>query len=121
MSEVLVRDMSFSQKKRLMLANALIGNPSVLILDEPTAKVISEDAELIRDVILMLGERKTVIVLTEKITLANQIANHIGIIAKGKMALWSSLDNIKAKLNNDPNALLETFLAFTDDSVGGAT
>ena len=120
MSEVLVRDMTFSQKKRLLLANALIGNPSVLIFDEPTANVISEDAELIRDVISMLGERKTVIILTEKITLANQLAKHIGIMANGKMALWSSLDNIKAKLNNDANALLETFLAFTDDSIGGA-
>jgi ABC-type multidrug transport system ATPase subunit len=92
----------------------------VLIFDEPTANVISEDAELIRDVISMLGERKTVIIFTEKITLANQLAKHIGIMANGKMALWSSLDNIKAKLNNDVNALLETFLAFTDDSIGGA-
>ena len=120
MSDVLVKDMTFSQKKRLLLANALIGNPSVLIFDEPTAKVISEDAELIRDVILMLGERKTLIILTEKIALADKLGKNIGIMSKGKMVLWSSLENIKQKLDNDSNALLKTFLAFTDESAGGA-
>ena len=120
MSEVLVKDMTFSQRKRLMLANALIGNPSVLIFDEPIARVISDDAELIRDVISMLGERKTLIILTEKISLADQLGKNIGIMSKGKMALWSSLENIKKKLDNDANALLKTFLAFTDESAGGA-
>ena len=119
-SDVLIKSLSFSEKKRLAVANALIGNPSVLILDEPCLNVLSEDSEVIRDVIEMLGERKAVIVLTEKLTFANGIANHIGIISKGKMALWSSLENIKEKLDNDPKALAKTFIAFTDNSADDA-
>lgn len=119
-SDVLIKSLSFSEKKRLAVANALIGNPCVLILDEPCLNVLSEDSEVIRDVIEMLGERKAVIILTEKVTFANGIAKHIGIISKGKMALWSSLENIKEKLDNDPKALAKTFIAFTDNSADDA-
>ena len=117
-SEVLVKHLSFSENKRLLLANALMGNPNILILDEPCAGVMSDEADIIRDVLEMLGERKTVVILTEKVTFANSIAKHIGIIANGKMALWSTLDNIKEKLNNDSKALSKTFVAFTDGSAG---
>ena len=118
--EVLVKGLSFSEKKRLLLANALIGNPSVLILDEPCANVMSEDSEIIRDVIDMLAKKKVIIITTEKVTFANGIADYIGIISGGEMALWSSLENIKAKLNNDSKALAKTFIAFTDSSKGGS-
>lgn len=119
LSEALVCDMNTSEKKRLLLANALIGNPSVLILDEPTSCAFSDDAELICDVISMLGEKKTVLLFTEKISLAEDLADHIGIISGGEMVLWSSLDNIRQKLNGDTAALAKTFIAFTDDSDGG--
>lgn len=118
-AEVLVKSLTESERKRLLFANALIGNPSVIIIDEPTANLPPDDVELLRDVISMLGERKTVIIFTEKLMLANEIAKHVGVMSKGKMALWSSLDNIKTKLNNDPKALIKTFMAFTDDGDGG--
>lgn len=119
MSEALVCDMNISEKKRLLLANALIGNPNVLILDEPTMGTFSADSEIIRDVISMLAEKKTVLIFTEKISLAEDLADHIGIISGGEMVLWSSLDNIRQKLDGDAAALAKTFIAFTDDSDGG--
>ena len=119
-SEALVKSLSYAEKKRLLLANALIGNPSVLILDEPTENLPPDDVALVKEVMGMLGERKTVLIFTEKLSLANDMAKHIGIMANGKMELWSSLENIKQKLDNDSNALLKTFLAFTDESAGGA-
>ena len=118
-SEALVKSLSYAEKKRLLLANALIGNPSVLILDEPTENLPPDDVALVKEVIGMLGERKTVLIFTEKLSLANDMAKHIGIMANGKMELWSSLENIKQKLDNDPNALLKTFMAFSDGNAGG--
>ena len=118
-NQALIKALTVSEKRRLLLANALIGNPSVLILDEPTANATAQDAEIMRDVISMLGERKTVLIFTEKLTLANEMANYVGIMSNGKMALWSSLDNIKEKLGNDSRALVKTFMAFSDDSVRG--
>jgi ABC-type multidrug transport system ATPase subunit len=110
---------NYAEKKRLLLANALIGNPSVLILDEPTENLPPDDVALVKEVIGMLGERKTVLIFTEKLSLANDMAKHIGIMANGKMELWSSFENIKQKLDNDPNALLKTFMAFSDGNAGG--
>ena len=118
-SEALVKALSVSEKKKLLLANALIGNPSVLILDEPTANATAEDAETIRDVITMLGERKTVLIFTDKLSLANDTAGHIGIVSKGNMVLWESLDSIKEKMENDPNALVKVFMAFADEGGEG--
>lgn len=118
-NEALIKVLTLSEKRRLLLANALIGNPSVLILDEPTANATAQDAEIIKDVIAMIGERKPILIFTEKLTLANDMANYIGIMSNGKMAFWSSLDNIKEKLGNDSRALVKTFMAFSDDNAGG--
>ena len=120
MSEVLVADMNNTERKRLMLANALIGNPSVIILDEPTEGAFSEDSEIICDVISMLGEKKVVLLFTEKISLANDLSDHIGIISGGEMVLWSSLDNIRETLGGDSEALSKTYVAFAYGDVGGA-
>ena len=118
-SEALVKSLSYAEKKRLLLANALIGNPSVLILDEPTENLPPDDVALVKEVIGMLGERKTVLIFTEKLLLANDMAKHVGILSNGELGLWSSLDNIKQKLDNDPNALLKVFAAFSDSNKGG--
>ena len=118
-SEALVKSLSYAEKKRLLLANALIGNPSVLILDEPTENLPPDDVALVKEVIGMLGERKTVLIFTEKLSLANDMAKHIGIMANGKIELWSSLENIKQKLDNDPNALRKAYMAFSDGNAGG--
>ena len=117
--DVLIKALNASESKRLHLANTLIGNPSTLIFDEPTANAHAEDSELICDVLEMLGSKKTVLIFTEKISLANKLAKHIGIMSNGKMALWSTLENINEKLDGDPNALIKTFLAFSDDGAKG--
>jgi ABC-type multidrug transport system ATPase subunit len=112
--EVLIKGLTLSERKRLSLANALVGNPSVLILDEPLANASAEDAELIKDLVSMLGEKKVIIILTERTSDADALASQIGIISGGETVLWESLEQIKLKLDGDRNALLKTFLAFTD-------
>ena len=112
--EVLIKGLTLSERKRLSLANALVGNPSVLILDEPIANASAEDAELIKDLVSMLGEKKVIIILTERTSDADALASQIGIISGGETVLWESLEQIKLKIDGDRNALLKTFLAFTD-------
>lgn len=112
--EALVKGLTVTEKKRLSFANALVGNPSVLILDEPIANASAEDAELIKDLISMLGEKKVIIILTDRTSDADALASQIGIMSDGELVLWESLEQIKLKLDGDRNALLKTFLAFTD-------
>lgn len=117
--DAFVKTLTDSEKKRLAMANALIGNPSVILLDEPIARASVEDAGIIKDVISMLGKMKTVIIFTERTSDAEALAENIGILAGGKIALWSSLDEIKDRLNGEPRALLKAFLAFTESDAGG--
>lgn len=112
-SEVLVKHLTLSEKKRLAFANALVGNPSMLVLDDPTSKVSAEDAELIRNTIAMLGEFKTVLLFTDKCVEAETLAKNIAILSEGKIVLWSTLDEIKEKFGDEKGALLKTFEAFS--------
>ena len=113
-SDVLVKDLTLSEKKRLAVANAIIGNPSMLILDDPTSRASAEDAEIIRNAIAMLGKFKPVLLFTDKAIEAEALATNICILSNGKIALWETLDEIKAKFNNEKGALLKTYEAFSN-------
>ena len=108
-----------AEQKRLLLANALIGNPSTIILDEPTENLAPDDVALFKETVAMLGKKKTVLLFTDRLSLANELADYVGIIFKGKISFWSSLLSVREKLDGDPNALLKIYAAFTDDGKGG--
>ena len=81
-------ELSSGQKNRVSLAKALINDPKVLLLDEPTAGV---DVELRKDMwkmVLALKERGvTIILTTHYIEEAEAMADRVGVISKGKLAL----------------------------------
>ena len=118
-SEVFVKSLTVAEQKRLLLANALIGNPSTIILDEPTENLAPDDVALFKETVAMLGKKKTVLLFTDRLSLANELADYVGIIFKGKISFWSSLLSVREKLDGDPNALLKIYAAFTDDGKGG--
>ena len=111
--EVFIGELSSSEKKRLSLAHALIGNPSLIIFDEPTANIALGDADLISDVIMMLGDKKTVILLTDKVRLAQSVATNVGIISNGVLKIFEPIDVLKASYPGDDNFLVKTFSTFS--------
>ena len=82
------RELSGGMKRRLMIARALIHDPKILILDEPTAGV---DVELRKDMWSIIKELKnegvTIILTTHYIEEAEMIADRIGIINHGELLL----------------------------------
>lgn len=113
--EVLIKDLSSSERKRLSLAHALIGNPSLIILEEPTGQISLSDAELIKNIIVMLGDRKVVILLTDKMNLAQEIAKNVGIMSNGALTLWESMDNLKFRFDGD-DFLVKAFVSFSSEN-----
>jgi ABC-2 type transport system ATP-binding protein len=99
------RSLSGGMKRRLMIARALIHEPQLLILDEPTAGV---DIELRRSMWTFLTElnRKgiTIILTTHYLEEAEQLCRHIGIIDHGTIAENTSMRKLLGKLN------VETFV-----------
>ena len=94
-----VRQLSGGMKRRLLIARALIHNPKILILDEPTAGV---DVELRRNLwraLQELNEQGTTILLTTHyIEEAERLARRIGIINHGKMIALDDKDNLIEQL-----------------------
>lgn len=109
------RLLSGGMKRRLMIARALIHNPKLLILDEPTAGV---DIELRRSMWEFLREINqegiTVILTTHYLEEAENLCRNIAIIDLGKIIEHTSMKSILQKLNS------ETFILYLENSLSAA-
>lgn len=81
----LIKNLSRGYKQRVSLAGALIGNPKVLILDEPTVGLDPKQITEIRDLIRKLGKNHTVILSSHILSEVSQICEKVIIINKGKV------------------------------------
>jgi len=94
------RTLSGGYKRRLMIAKALIHEPKLLILDEPTAGV---DIELRREMWTFLKEINTngttIILTTHYLEEAEQLCRNIGIIDQGQIVIDTSMKDLLSKLD----------------------
>jgi ABC-2 type transport system ATP-binding protein len=87
---------SKGMKQKLALARALIHDPSVLLLDEPTSAMDPESAQLVRSEISRLkSSRRTIIICTHNLAEAEALADQIAIIYRGKVLLNGTLEELK--------------------------
>lgn len=87
---------SKGMKQKLALARALIHDPSVLLLDEPTSAMDPESAQLVRNEIARLrSSKRTIIICTHNLAEAEALADTIAIIYRGRILLNGSLDELK--------------------------
>ncbi len=99
------RELSGGMKRKLMIARALIHNPKILILDEPTAGVDVETRKIMWDYLKKLNQDGTTILLTTHyLEEAENLCNRIAIINKGKII---KLDTTKNLLKTHENKKLE--------------
>jgi len=87
---------SKGMKQKLALARALMHDPSVLLLDEPTSAMDPESARLVRDEIARLrSSQRTIIICTHNLAEAEALADTIAIIYRGRILLNGTLDELK--------------------------
>jgi ABC-2 type transport system ATP-binding protein len=90
---------SKGMKQKLALARALMHDPSVLLLDEPTSAMDPESARLVRDEIARLkSSQRTIIICTHNLAEAEALADFIAIIYRGKILLNGTLDELKRQV-----------------------
>jgi len=90
---------SKGMKQKLALARALIHDPSVLLLDEPTSAMDPESAQLVRTEIARLrSSKRTIIICTHNLAEAEALSDRIAIIYKGKILLNGTLDELKREV-----------------------
>lgn len=103
----LIKNISRGYKQRVSLAGALIGNPKVLILDEPTVGLDPKQITEIRDLIKKLGKKHTVILSSHILSEVSQICERVIIINHGKIVAVDTPQNLENKTKND-NSILVT-------------
>lgn len=98
----LTRELSGGMKRRVMIARALMHNPKLLILDEPTAGVDIELRRSLWDFLRELNQQGTTIILTTHyLEEAENLCRNIGIIQHGKLIENTSMKSLLAKLETE--------------------
>ena len=106
----LIRSLSKGYKQRVGIAQALLGSPRLIILDEPTVGLDPAQVIEIRKLIQELGRAHTVILSSHILSEVQAVCQQILILSKGHLAAAGSLEELTA----DGKSLEEVFLELTD-------
>ena len=94
-----IGEYSKGMRQKLALARALMHEPPVLLLDEPTSAMDPESARLVRDEIARLrSSQRTIVICTHNLYEAETLADMIAIIYKGRILMIGTLDELKQKV-----------------------
>lgn len=100
----LIKNLSKGYKQRVGLAQALLGYPEIIILDEPTVGLDPKQIIEIRDLIKSLGQKHTVILSSHILSEVSAVCDHVLIIDKGKLVASDTPENL-GKLMSGANSL----------------
>jgi ABC-2 type transport system ATP-binding protein len=103
----LLGKLSKGYRQRVGLAQAIIHNPDVLILDEPTAGLDPKQINETRDLIKSLGGDHTIILSTHILPEVEQTCEQVIIINKGKLAATDSVQNLQNRARGAESVLIE--------------
>lgn len=102
--ERLIKNLSKGFKQRVGIAQALLGYPEIIILDEPTVGLDPKQIIEIRDLIKSLGEKHTVILSSHILSEVSAVCDHVLIIDRGKLVASDTPENL-SKVMEGANSL----------------
>lgn len=118
-SHRLIRNLSKGYRQRVGLAQALVGNPEVLILDEPTVGLDPKQIIDIRNLISQLGKEHTIILSSHILSEVSAVCQRVIIINQGKIVAIDTPENLSENMTSqlrltitvegDPQAVLDAF------------
>lgn len=105
---------SLGMKQRLSIAIALLNNPSLLVLDEPTNGLDPNGMIEIRELLTRLNQEQgtTIIISSHLLASIEKLVSHIGIINKGKLVFQGTLSELKTR----PQQLLSVIFETSDNA-----
>ena len=102
----LIKNLSRGYKQRVSLAGAIVGNPQIIVLDEPTVGLDPKQIKETRELIKSLGKNHTVILSSHILSEVNQICDKVIIIDKGKLIAIDTPDNLEKKVKEKNNIIV---------------
>ncbi len=108
---------SHGMQQKASLAAALMHDPKVLVLDEPTVGLDPKSARLIKDILRQMADRGAAVMLsTHILEIAERMCDRIGIINKGQLVAVGTMDELRTLDKTGQTSLEDIFLSLT----GGA-
>jgi len=109
----LLEGYSRGMKQKILIASALIHDPPILFLDEPTSMLDPRAALMVKDLIKGLADKagKTIFICSHILPVVEELCDRIGIINQGKLVAVGTVGDIIAKTGT--NTLEEAFIAIT--------
>ena len=103
----LIRNLSKGYRQRVGIAQAILGDPDIIILDEPTVGLDPRQITEIRELIQKLGEHKTVILSSHILSEVQAVCDSILILSRGKLVACDTPDNLERLLTGGTALELE--------------
>ena len=100
MKDRLIRNLSKGCRQRVGIAQAMLGNPEIIILDEPTVGLDPKQLVEIRDLIRRLGESRTVIVSSHILAEVSELCDELLVISNGKLVAQGALSELEAMIGD---------------------
>ena len=97
MQNRLIKNLSKGYRQRVGLAQALLGMPEIIILDEPTVGLDPKQIIEIRDLIKSLREKHTVVLSSHILQEISAVCDHVFIISKGKLVASDTMENLERR------------------------
>ncbi|MBQ7384712.1 MAG: ABC transporter ATP-binding protein [Clostridia bacterium] len=94
----LIKNLSKGYRQRIGIAQTMLGNPDVILLDEPTVGLDPKQIIEIRKLIKKLGKVKTVVISSHILSEIEELCDDVLIISHGKMIAHDSIENLEHKL-----------------------
>ena len=112
----LTESYSHGMKQRLVFAAALIHKPQVLILDEPMVGLDPQNARVVKNRLRALAQAGiTIFMSTHTLSLAEEIADRIGIIYNGTLRFLGTVSELRTQMERQTDSLEQLFLAVTGE------
>lgn len=110
----LIKNLSKGYRQRVGFAQALVGNPDVLILDEPTVGLDPKQIIEIRNLISRLGRNHTIILSSHILSEIQTVCKRVIIINKGEIIADDTAQNLSQKLSDDYSLIARVVCAEED-------
>jgi ABC-2 type transport system ATP-binding protein len=112
---------SHGMRQRTVFAAALVHQPQVLIVDEPTVGLDPRSIRLLKDLLKQESQRGTTVFLsTHSLDVVEELAERIGIVEHGRLVAMGTVESLKQKAAVDGN-LEDVFLKITEEAAQEST